>query len=75
MMKKYILIWFALAFLFSCNDPYKDNAFQAYEEYPTASYLDTRAEDFSMWVEILHYADMYNAINQASKNIYIFCSQ
>jgi uncharacterized surface protein with fasciclin (FAS1) repeats len=55
-----------LVVLFSCDDPYKDDTFQAYDVYPTATYLDTRSEDFSMWIEILHFADLYNAINQAS---------
>lgn len=62
-----ILICTALLFLFSCEDPYKNNTYQIYDEYPTSTYLDTRSEDFSMWIEILKYSNMYNAINQASE--------
>ena len=71
-MKKILTICVALVFLFSCEDPYKDNTYQAYELYPTSTYLDTRPEDFSMWIEILHYADLYNAVNQASQTFTSF---
>lgn len=66
MMKRYLIIWMVIFFLFSCEDPFKNNTYQPYDVYPTATYLDTRTEDFSMWIEILHYAGLYNAVNQAS---------
>lgn len=71
-MNRYLIICMALFFLFSCEDPYKDNTFQAYDVFPTSTYLDTRPDDFSMWVEILHYADLYNAVNQASQTFTSF---
>ncbi len=72
MIKKYLIMCMALVFLFSCDDPYEDDTYQAYDEYPSATYLDTRPEDFSIWVEILHYADLYNAVNQASETYTLF---
>jgi len=70
--KKYLNIWMALILLFSCDDPYQDKHFQAYEEYPSSTYLDARQEDFSKWIEILHRADLYNALNQASETFTLF---
>jgi len=72
MINKYLIIWTALAFLFSCDDPYENKTYQIYDEYPSSTYLDTRPDDFSKWVEILHYTDLYNAVNQASKTYTLF---
>ncbi len=58
--------------LVACNDPYEGKTFRIYEELPAATYLESRPEDFSMWIEILHYADMYNAVNQASQTFTLF---
>jgi uncharacterized surface protein with fasciclin (FAS1) repeats len=72
MKNKYLIIWTALVVLFSCDDPYQDDTYQAYDEYPSSTYLDTRQEDFSKWIGILHYADLYNALNQASETFTLF---
>lgn len=72
MKNKYKVVWMLLVMLGSCDDPYQDKQFQAYEEYPSSAYLDTRQEDFSKWVEILRYADLYNALNQASETFTLF---
>lgn len=71
-MKKYLLISMVLVFLFGCEDPYKDSTYQAYDLYPASTYLDSRPDDFSEWVKILKYADLYNAVNQASKSYTLF---
>ncbi len=72
-MKRYIITLCTLiAFLFSCEDPYENDTYMAYDEYPTATYLDSRADDFSLWIELLHYTDLYNAINQASRTFTCF---
>lgn len=62
-MKKYILIYIIGTFLFSCKDPYEGTTFTAYDEYPISKYLDTRPDDFSLWTELLKYADLYNTFN------------
>ena len=71
-MKKYLMLSIVLVFLFGCDDPYKDNTYQAYDLYPAATYLESRSADFSEWIEILNYADLYNAVNQASKTFTLF---
>lgn len=65
-MKRFFQILFLGVALFSCTDPYENETFVIYDMLPAASYLDTR-EDLSEWVELLHHADMYNAVNQATK--------
>ena len=62
-MKKYILILFMGLLLFSCNDPYEGTTFTAYEELPISSYLASRPDDFSMWVDLLKYSNLYNTLN------------
>ena len=53
--------------LHACDDPFKDSAFTVYEERPISTYLETRSDEFSEWIAILKYADLYNALNQASR--------
>lgn len=62
----------AFLLLFSCDDPYENDNFVVYDLYPAATYLETRQDEFSEWIEILKYADMYNAINQAAKTFTVF---
>lgn len=50
---------------YSCDDPYKDTMYMAYDVQPAGSYLQTRPDDFSEWIKVLKYADLLNAINQA----------
>jgi uncharacterized surface protein with fasciclin (FAS1) repeats len=71
-MKKYLLFSMVLLLLFSCQDPYENDNFVVYDLYPAATYLETRQDEFSEWIEILKYADMYNAVNQASKTFTLF---
>lgn len=71
-MKRYFLLSMVLFILFSCEDPYENDNFVVYDLYPAASYLETRQDEFSDWIEILKYADMYNAVNQASKSYTLF---
>lgn len=73
-MKKLIticlMIW-AVAFQ-SCDDPFKNSTFTVYDVEPISSYLSTRPDDFSEWIKVLKYADMYNAINQAGEKFTAF---
>ena len=33
---------------------------------PVSSYLETRSDEFSEWITVLKYADLFNAVNRAS---------
>ncbi|MCD8185596.1 MAG: fasciclin domain-containing protein, partial [Rikenellaceae bacterium] len=72
MKKSIILCIISFLALFSCNDPYEGTTYQVYDLNPISTYLDSRPEVFSEWVAILRYADLYNAINQASENFTAF---
>lgn len=56
----------------ACDDPYKGDTFVVYDIQPASTYLSSRPEDFSKWVEIMKYADLYNAINQATEYFTLF---
>lgn len=61
-----ICILIIVAAVYSCDDPYKDETFAVYDMQPISSYLSTRPDDFSEWIKVMKYADMYNAVNQAT---------
>lgn len=67
-----ICILMIVAAIYSCEDPYKDQIFVVYDVQPIASYLSTRPDDFSEWIEVMKYADMYNASNQATEKLTLF---
>lgn len=52
-----------LLIVFSCKDPFEGTTFTAYEDLPMSLYLDSRPDDFSKWVELLKYTDLYNTLN------------
>lgn len=56
---------------YSCEDPNKDTTFTVYEELPISTYLNSQPE-FSEWVKIMRYADLYNAVNQAAFTFTVF---
>lgn len=56
-----------LVTIFSCTDPYENSTYQVYNVNPVSTYLNNHPERFSEWVKILKYADLYNAINQATE--------
>ncbi|HET9569965.1 MAG TPA: DUF5108 domain-containing protein [Bacteroidales bacterium] len=68
---KYLLITASVLALFACEDPYKNSTYQIYNENPISTYLSTK-EDFSEWVKVLKYSDMYNALNQADQDFTAF---
>lgn len=55
---------FIMAFM-SCDDPYEGTNYQIYNDKPISAYLSSD-ENFSEWVTILKYADLYNALNYAN---------
>lgn len=68
---KFCLLVWAVAF-YSCDDPYKDQIFTVSDKQPIASYLETRPDDFSEWIKVLEYADMYNAVNLSGTSFTAF---
>ena len=45
-----------------CDDPFENQVFSAYEDQPISLWLNSRPE-YSMWVQLLKKADLYNALN------------
>jgi uncharacterized surface protein with fasciclin (FAS1) repeats len=62
----------SIILFYACDDPYKNSTFQVYDVNPVSTYLETRSGDFSEWIEILKYADLFNAINQATEIFTVF---
>ncbi len=56
----------------SCNDPYADDTYVVYDMQPASTYLSTRSDEFSEWIEVMKYADLYNAVNQATQYYTLF---
>lgn len=71
-MKRLWKIWLFALIACSCNDPYEDTTYQVYDVNPVSTYLETRADEFSEWIAILKYADLFNAINQATEVFTVF---
>lgn len=61
-IKVIILLAGCLTMLQACKDPFKDTLFKAYDESSVAVWLSEN-EDYSLWVEMLKKADVYNALN------------
>ncbi|NGM64565.1 fasciclin domain-containing protein [Sphingobacterium sp. SGR-19] len=68
--KKQIWSWRFLIFLgwmltlaSSCKDAFENNTYTAYEETPIALYLKNNEDKYSLWVEILQKANLYNTLN------------
>ncbi len=60
----YVVLYILFA---SCEDPYKESTFKIYDVQPISSYLEARNGDFSEWLKIMKYADLYNALNQSTQ--------
>lgn len=71
MTKNILFIYLFCIGLIACNDPYENTTFVNAEETPNGLYLSSH-EEFSMWAEMLQYADLYNAINQSSNSFTVF---
>ena len=61
----------ALFCFVACDDPYDGDTFTVYDMQPASTYLSAR-EDCSEWVSIMKYADLYNAVNQATQSFTVF---
>jgi uncharacterized surface protein with fasciclin (FAS1) repeats len=62
----------SIILLYACDDPYENSTFQVYDVNPVSTYLETRSDEFSEWIDILKYADLFNAINQATEVFTVF---
>jgi uncharacterized surface protein with fasciclin (FAS1) repeats len=62
-IRPFFLLFVAMITMFSCNDPYENSTYTAYDELPLASYLNTRPDDFSLWVALLQHTNLYNTFN------------
>lgn len=67
----YLLMGFAVL-ICSCDDPYENSTYQVYDMNPVSAYLETRTDDFSEWIHVLKYADLFNAVNQATESFTVF---
>lgn len=56
----------------ACNDPYAGDTYVVFDTQPAGTYLSNRSEDFSEWIHIMKYADLYNAVNQATQHFTLF---
>lgn len=77
-MKKFSLLILTLVTLItSCKDPYEGTTFIRTSndalEMTCAAYLTLNSDEFSMWIELLKYADYYNALNDADATATVFC--
>lgn len=66
-----MLLLFLIAFC-SCSDPYENSTYQVYDVNPASTYLESRSDEFSEWIAILKYADLFNAVNQATEAFTVF---
>ena len=64
-MRKIIAIIAGLLLLGSCDDPYKDQVFRAYDEQPVGEWLADQPH-YTMWVAMLRKVNLYNAMNLGS---------
>lgn len=77
-MKKFSFLFLTLVTLItSCKDPYEGTTYirtsnDALEM--TCRRLSTmNSDEFSMWIDLLKYADYYNALNDADATATVFC--
>lgn len=72
----YTLITVVICAAFSCQDPFLNQKYveetDSDLEISNTSFLKKNADKFSLWIELLKYADMYNALNDASTTSTVF---
>lgn len=70
-MRKIITIIAGLLLLGSCDDPFQDQVFRAYDEQPVGEWLAAQPE-YSTWVAMLEKTDLYNALNLGASQFTCF---
>ncbi|MDR0810835.1 MAG: DUF5108 domain-containing protein [Paludibacter sp.] len=77
-MKKYIftIVASSLLFITACNDPFMNTTYVegtgANTELSNAEFLQKNKDRYSLWIELLQYANLYNALNDASSTSTVF---
>ncbi len=72
-IKFYVCLMLSCLFSFTaCDDEFKDETYVLYDMQPASTYLSDRSEDFSEWIKIMKYADLYNAVNVATQYFTLF---
>lgn len=75
-MKHLLIASLSALLLFSCKDPFMNQLFVTQSDddatITNAAYLEDRQSEFSLWIDLLHYADLYNALNDASTKTTVF---
>lgn len=74
-MKKFVyfsaLSALLIALLVGCNDDKIGSTYQIFDDNPASNMLAANG-NFSEWVHVLEYSNMYNAINQATQAFTVF---
>lgn len=70
-MRKIIAIIAGLLLLGSCDDPFQDQVFRAYDEQPVGEWLAAQPE-YSTWVAMLEKTNLYNALNLGASQLTCF---
>jgi uncharacterized surface protein with fasciclin (FAS1) repeats len=76
-MRKFLpVISLLLLVVLACEDPFLNQTYiektDADLELSNASFLKKNASEFSLWIDLLKYADMYNALNDAATTSTVF---
>ena len=71
-MKNIYLIFFMLLWMFSCNDPYENTTYTAFEELPAATFLSSQPENYEMWTALLDCRLIQ--YTKSANGIYAFCA-
>ncbi len=58
-----IFLGWVLTWMSSCKDGFEDNTYTAYDETPIGLYLKNNADEYSLWVQVLEKANLYNTLN------------
>ena len=74
-MKKLVIFTLILC-LVACTDPFAGQPFitptEIENEMTCTTLLEHRSEDFSIWIELLRYADYYNGLKDVTASITLF---
>lgn len=77
-MKKYIIYLTVVSLLMiaACNDPFEGQNFvtptEIENEMTCTVLLENRSSDFSLWIELLKYADYYNGLKDSEISATVF---
>ena len=72
MKNKLVILFLVVATLFACNDPYEGTTYKVNDLNPISGFLSANPDTYSEWIEVLKYADLYNALNQSTQVFTVF---